>query len=257
VTFESLERRANQIARSLGERAAVGGIVAIVLPNCLDHILTTLATWKIGATVLPLRDDLPDWELGRLLRLAQPRVVVAEGRGKSGFVTPADLEATTDRPDTALPDRIAECAQMVASSGSTGSPKLIVTPTRAVLAGDAQSSALSSSAQQTILVVSPLYHVNGFAFAAPRCSKATGSSSWSASTRRTPSSSSSSTTSPTRSWCRRCCSASLVYPTSAPIGSRASSVSSTAAPRSPNGWSTRGRRVPGDAACVPGQPAPP
>ncbi|MEY2570150.1 MAG: bile acid-coenzyme ligase [Acidimicrobiaceae bacterium] len=167
VTFAELERRANQIARGFADRVGEGDVVAIVLPTCVEHLLVTLATWKLGGTVLPLRHDLPLWELERLLALAEAKVVVAPEAG-DGLTTLADLAATADLDASPLPDRVAECTQLIASSGSTGTPKLIVAPARGVLAGDAQATVLGvGDAQQVTLVVSPLYHVNGFAFAAP------------------------------------------------------------------------------------------
>lgn len=168
VTYGELERRANQIARLLAGQVGPGGVVAIVLPNSVEHVLTTLATWRLGGTVMPLRADLPRWELDKLLELADPAAVVADEQIGEKGVSLDQLRNSTDQPSEPLPDRISECTQLVASSGSTGTPKLIVAPARGVLAGDAQAGLLNTTGDQVTLVVSPLYHVNGFAFAAPR-----------------------------------------------------------------------------------------
>ena len=73
VTFRELELRANQIARLLESRGVrIDDVVGLALPNCLDHILVTLAIWKLGATLLPLRHDVPQWEMDRVLELAEP-----------------------------------------------------------------------------------------------------------------------------------------------------------------------------------------
>ena len=44
------------IARALQQRG-VGeeSIVALALPSCVEHIGVTLAIWKLGATLLPVR----------------------------------------------------------------------------------------------------------------------------------------------------------------------------------------------------------
>ncbi len=56
VTWRELEARANQIGRAL---AALGvetdDIVALALPSCVEHVFVTVAIWKLGATLLPLR----------------------------------------------------------------------------------------------------------------------------------------------------------------------------------------------------------
>jgi bile acid-coenzyme A ligase len=169
VRWRELESRANQIGRLLEEiGVTTSSYVALALPNCLDHILVTLAIWKLGATLVPLRHDVPQWEMDRLLALAKPTVLVSDMHTsrESLTITRRELEASADRSDAALPDRIPECLSLVASSGSTGLPKLIVTPVRGVVAGNPQRL-YSPDHPTTILVTSPLYHVNGFHFASP------------------------------------------------------------------------------------------
>jgi bile acid-coenzyme A ligase len=115
-----------------------------------------------------LRHDMPQWEMDRLLALATPRVLVSDlhTSSESLTLTRRDLEASATRSDAALPDRIPERLSLLASSGSTGLPKLIVTPVRGVVADNPQML-YSPDQPTTILVTSPLYHVNGFHFASP------------------------------------------------------------------------------------------
>jgi len=89
------------------------------------------------------------------------------GGEQPGSTAVAELEATATTDDAPLPDRIPESTQLVASSGSTGSPKLIAVPARGVVGGDEEASVTRGQGDGTMLVVSPLHHVNGFAFAAP------------------------------------------------------------------------------------------
>ena len=83
------------------------------------------------------------------------------------MLTRADLAATSSLDASALPDAISECVNLVASSGSTGFPKLIVTPSRGVVADEPSTGTTKGPERSVCLVTSPLYHVNGFAFAAP------------------------------------------------------------------------------------------
>jgi bile acid-coenzyme A ligase len=170
VTWGSLESRANQIARALRDRT-VGkdDIVGLALPASLDHILVTLAIWKLGATLLPLRHDIPQWEMDRLTSLAEPVILVSDDHmAPCPVLTRADLHNTSALDDSPLPDTISEIVNLTASSGSTGNPKLIVTPSRGVISDDPTAAIMLGGANATILVCSPLYHVNGFAFAAPQ-----------------------------------------------------------------------------------------
>lgn len=168
-TFAVLERRANQIARALEAAGVVqGDVVALALPTCIEHVLTTIAIWKLGATLLPLRYDIPAWETQRLLALAEPRVLVSDSPiDGCTTLTRTDLataEALDDRP---LIDRVAECVNLIASSGSTGRPKLIVVPYRGVVGDDVAAQRTKPTSRVIALVTSPLYHVNGFSYAAP------------------------------------------------------------------------------------------
>ncbi len=169
ITWRELEARANQIARAL---QAIGvrkdDIVALALPSCIEHVLVTIAIWKLGATLLPLRHDIPDREMERMLVLAGPTALVSDQHhAPCPVLTRSDLAATSELSSDPLPDVVSECVNLVASSGSTGSPKLIVTPARGVVGGEQQQATTRGDVPMVVLVLSPLYHVNGFAFAAP------------------------------------------------------------------------------------------
>ena len=170
VTWRTLEGRANQIARrfeALGVRE--GSIVAVALPSSVDHVVSTLAIWKLGGTLLPLRHDQPQWEMDRLLAIAEPAVLVSDTHTAiCPVLARTDLAATSDLPDHALDDHTSHVMYLGASSGSTGSPKLIEIPFPAVLASDHQARFMGSDDTGAVLVTSPLYHVNGFQFATPQ-----------------------------------------------------------------------------------------
>ncbi len=170
VTWKTLESRANQIARAFQARG-VGkdDVVGLALPTCAEHVLVTLAIWKLGATLLPLRHDIPQWEMDRLVALAEPVLLVSDAhQATCPVLTRADLAETVTADDGPLPDAVSEIVNLTASSGSTGNPKLIVTPSRGVVADDPAAAMMLGGMNATILVCSPLYHVNGFAFAAPK-----------------------------------------------------------------------------------------
>lgn len=166
VTWGELERRSNQAAHLLashgvGDDADRRDLVAVALPNVPEHFYACYGAWKLGATVLPLRWDLPAWERDRLLDLAEPRASIGDFEGA---VSLAELRASNGLDDRPPPDRVPRPAQALATSGSTGRPKLIVAPGPGEIEDNttvAPGSDVGDQASQ--LVVSPLYHTNGFA----------------------------------------------------------------------------------------------
>jgi bile acid-coenzyme A ligase len=165
VSWLELEQRANQVARLFAERGVTqGSLVAIAVPNLPQHLFSTYAAWKLGATVLPMRWSLPEWEQARLIELAEPVVIVREASADdSRTVTLDEIDATVTLDDRPLPDRIAQPAQAIATSGSTGRPKLIVAPVPGTVDTAAPVNPMALAGDQVIqLLVSPLYHTNGF-----------------------------------------------------------------------------------------------
>jgi bile acid-coenzyme A ligase len=168
VAWSELDRRSNQVARLLaGGGIESGSMVAIALPNSPEHMVVTIAAWRLGACVLPLRYDLPEWERNRLLAVADPTVVVGDWAvpGRAA-VSSDELASSSSMPADALPDRVADPAIAIATSGSTGHPKLIVSPGPGTYDPDAPTyqtaQRMGAGRGQVQLVPAPLYHTNGF-----------------------------------------------------------------------------------------------
>lgn len=168
VTWSELERRANQVARSLADRGVgPGSFVAVGLANSPEHVYASFGTWKVGAGVMPMRSDLPVWERDRLLATSQS--VLAVGDHEDTAVPSLSLDAirdTTSLPDRPLPDRVPHPFVAIPSSGSTGNPKVIVNPLPGTWAAGAQvpmpSLYLDLPDRLAQLIPAPLYHTNGF-----------------------------------------------------------------------------------------------
>jgi bile acid-coenzyme A ligase len=168
ITWREIDLRSNQVADLFEERGlAEHDTIVVALRNSPEHLFSTFAAWKLGASVLPLRWDLPIWERSRLLEVATPKVVVASwDEPELGTVTPDDLLSTTDRPDAPpAEDHVAEYTRLVATSGSTGTPKIVAIAAPTVMANDFTASAVLGTQQgKTYLTTSPLYHVNGWTY---------------------------------------------------------------------------------------------
>jgi bile acid-coenzyme A ligase len=168
VPWRRLDEDSNRLARRLGE-AGVGqsSMVVTAMPNSVRHVIAMYAAWKLGACVLPLRWDLPEWERHRVLAVARPDVVMGDWKGTNGLsvIATDELEAEGYSP-AALPDKVPMPAKAIATSGSTGTPKIIVLRTPGVAVPGTpegpHGAFLGHHEGQVQLVPAPLYHANGF-----------------------------------------------------------------------------------------------
>jgi bile acid-coenzyme A ligase len=163
ITWGELDVRSTQVARALQrEGVGVGDRLAIALRNSPEHLYCAFGGWKLGAVVVPVRWDLPDWEWARLRDVLRPRFVVDAGS------LPLIAQSAAE-PTGALPDVVPPCARGICSSGSTGTPKVIVTDRPGLVDPAAVSITASIVGSygpvphpQTVLVPGPLYHTNSF-----------------------------------------------------------------------------------------------
>jgi len=127
VTRRELDRATNRLARAYAELGVrQGDYVTIVLPNSIEWLMATLATWKLGAVPQPLSARLPDAELTGLLDL-KPRALLV-GRDDPRGIVPsvaADFTGDTTLSDEPLPEVVSPSWKALGSGGSTGRPKLI------------------------------------------------------------------------------------------------------------------------------------
>jgi bile acid-coenzyme A ligase len=161
LTWQELDDRSTQFARVLAERGlGVGDHLGIQLRNSPEHIISTFAGWKVGAVVVPVRWDLPEWELERVRAVLQAKVLI----------DPTDTELLVDSASLStepLADVVPPHGSGILSSGSTGSPKVILRRAPGVYYPGMSSNTLVEaygrlSSPQLVLVPAPLYHNNGF-----------------------------------------------------------------------------------------------
>jgi bile acid-coenzyme A ligase len=160
VTWPELHRRSTQIARGLQSRGAAEGTrVAVALRNSPEFVMTVLAAWKLGAVPVPVRWDLPGWERERVLE-------VIDGVDVGGDDL-AWLESTHALDPTPLAPTVSPMTNGICSSGSTGSPKVILMVKPGIF-DEMTGMPFAASwgpveRPQVVLVMAPMYHTNGFA----------------------------------------------------------------------------------------------
>jgi bile acid-coenzyme A ligase len=160
-TWGELHRRSDELAGALaGRGVGAGDRVSLALGNTPQFVLAAFAVWKLGAVPVPVRWDVPEWELSRVLEVIEPRLHL--GTDDLAWIDGTDGGAVPDLPDVVSPHQNGIC-----SSGSTGMPKVILTRKLGVY--DAETIAPFMEVwtpvprPQTILVPAPMYHANGFA----------------------------------------------------------------------------------------------
>jgi len=162
-----LDLTSNRLARVYGELGVVeDDLVTLALPNSIDFVVACLAIWKCGATPQPVSHALPDAELGKIIELANPRIVVGvdEDRSFGRPFLPRGFEAPPEVSDAALPEKTAACWKAPTSGGSTGRPKLILATSPATL--DTKTAFAQGQVRDGVsLVPGPMYHNGPFACA--------------------------------------------------------------------------------------------
>ena len=158
-TFAALDRRSSQLAGALRERGlAPGDRLGIGLRNSVQFVLATFAGWKLGAVPVPVRWDVPDWELGRLREVVTPTLFL-------GIDDLAWIDATAGGEVPELADAVSPHMNGICSSGSTGTPKVILTMRTGeydpALAPPFIAQWAPVERPQRVLVLGPMYHANG------------------------------------------------------------------------------------------------
>jgi bile acid-coenzyme A ligase len=169
VTYAGLDALAYRMASRLARRGVEpGDRVVAALPKSVEQLALGFAVWKRGATLVPLRHDMPVPERAPLVELAGAATIVDEDDLAALAASGGDASGgdATDAPVAV--DRSAAPASplLVASGGSTGRPKLIRTPLPSTITPgepfNPVGAIIGMRAGQTVFTGSPPYHFMGF-----------------------------------------------------------------------------------------------
>jgi acyl-coenzyme A synthetase/AMP-(fatty) acid ligase len=114
ILWRELEDSSRAFGHLLREHGVgEGSLVMVALRNSAEHFFATIGALKVGATIMPLRSDVPKWESDRYVAVAEPSVIVSEWRDRHQrdalCLSPRDVEEARNRgdADTPLPDAVA------------------------------------------------------------------------------------------------------------------------------------------------------
>lgn len=159
LSYTELENRANGRARQISAFGiGLDDIVTVALPNGIEFYETVFALWKLGATPNIVSPKLPDAELGAIVQLVDPKVVIGseEIRLPGRQVLRSGQFPSDDLPTDPLPKAIPKYWKAMTSGGSTGRPKIIVDHMPGTW--DPNNTNLGQMPGDVILNPGPLYH---------------------------------------------------------------------------------------------------
>jgi acyl-CoA synthetase (AMP-forming)/AMP-acid ligase II len=183
IDYGSLSDRADRLAGSLRQSGLdKGQVVAIVLPNGIEHVVSFLAVTRARLVAAPMNPAYKAEEFRFFLKDSEARTVITTSeagpiveaarsldlpvwtasRNPTGDVQisgPGFNSSTKDAPDAPLPEDI---ALLMHTSGTTGRPKAVPLTHANVMASVRNISAhYQLSPADTGLVVMPMFHGHG------------------------------------------------------------------------------------------------
>jgi amino acid adenylation domain-containing protein len=170
LTYSELNEKANQLARFLQKSGIVpGSRVAISLHRSLEVIVSLLAILKAGASYVPVDPSYPVSRLSFLIEDSQAAVLLTQRSIAAGLpaLKTNIIELDRDWPIVALesPHNLdsagdthdpVQLAYVMYTSGSTGNPKGVLVPHRAVLRLVKNNHFASFAADEVFLHLAPI-----------------------------------------------------------------------------------------------------
>lgn len=130
ASWRELDELVDRAAHVLADRGiGAGAVLGIGLRNSLAHVVSVLAAWRLGATIITFDAAQPAARAADVLQRAGARfALVEEGRSVEGipFAERSAFEQESLAASAeAVPDRVPLPGKIVQSGGSTGVPKLM------------------------------------------------------------------------------------------------------------------------------------
>jgi amino acid adenylation domain-containing protein len=164
LTYDELNRRANRLAHRLVALGAADGRVVVAVPRSPEAIVSVLAAVKAGSAYVALDTTQPRARIESLVGDAQPAVICTTSDRVEKLPRMAvptlvlDDEVWEGERDTNLGRVIAPgaAAYIAYTSGSSGAPKGVVVPNRAVIRLVRGADFVRFDRDESFLLLAPL-----------------------------------------------------------------------------------------------------
>jgi bile acid-coenzyme A ligase len=121
-----LDRRVTQVAHLLKQKGVQeGNVVAVALGNTPEHVLVGFAAWRLGAGLLPIDPGTGPDSREQILSSVRPAVLVTDWEKTKG-ISSAEIESSITLAASPLPNLTSSPGRLIATGGSTGEARVIV-----------------------------------------------------------------------------------------------------------------------------------
>jgi len=178
-TYKEFEAAVMRTARMLDARGVrKGDVVSLLLPNSVEYVIAYFACWQLGALAGPINSLLKSQEIAYVISNSEARALLVHSEFLPVIETICDElntlqaiviydnEADATRKEIPGANPTAEIdaeheAIIIYTSGTTGKPKGCLLTHGNVIANARQiSSWLDFTAQDRLLTIMPLFHMN-------------------------------------------------------------------------------------------------
>lgn len=167
MSFVELDRRVAAVSAQFASHGIESGnVVAVMLPNLSELVISIFAAWRLGAAATPINPAFTAAEAEHQIADANAKLVVNSGPdapdGGRNALGVDDLVVETDG-DVPEPVKIRgdDLALLIYTSGSTGRPKgVMITHANADAMSKTMAEAMKMTAHDHSLLILPLFHVN-------------------------------------------------------------------------------------------------
>jgi long-chain acyl-CoA synthetase len=162
--------RVEAVAVRLESRGVVrGDVVALMMTNRLEMILSLFAAWRLGAVATPINPAFTAAEASYQIGDCNARVVVVDatlrakvGSAGASVVEAEEIAALPPRAVTNVPPAPTGLALLIYTSGTTGRPKgVMLTHANVRAMVESIVAATRLDARDHSMLILPLFHCNG------------------------------------------------------------------------------------------------